>query len=248
VANRAESSEVDGVPMGSVTRIGIVVGGTRGNKVGLDGGPWEAGQPWRFEPDPDGEYLQGPFQYSTAVDRDGDGLIRTSRGLGDVLSWSNADGVDSLGGVSTADDELIITYTRTRGTGARTVAVDRNNDAWVGGTNWWHELLSGETGLPIENMHFNLGGGGYGGLVDGNGVLWSTLYGDGLIRFVPDPLDPPGVGQVLGNATGDYGIGLDPVTGHLWHSSYYSGNLYELDPLGNWSTCTRSRRKCSICG
>jgi YD repeat-containing protein len=233
VTNRAESSEVDGVPMGSVTRIGIVVGGTRGNKVGLDGGPWEAGQPWQFAPDPDGQYLQGPFQYSTAVDRDGDGLIRTSRGLADVLSWSNAEGVDSLGGVSTADDELIITYTRTRGTAPRTVAVDRNNDAWVGGTNLWHELLSGETGLPVDGMHFNRGAGGYGGLVDGDGVLWSTRYGDGLIRFVPNPLEPPGVGQVLGNATGDYGIGLDPATGHLWHSSYDSGNLYELDPLGN---------------
>ncbi|TVS19191.1 MAG: hypothetical protein EA424_09215, partial [Planctomycetaceae bacterium] len=233
VANRAESSEIDGVRMGSVTRIGVVVGGTRGNKVSLDGSPWEEGQPWKFQPDPDGQYLQGPFQYSTAVDRDGDGLIRTSRGLEDVLSWSNADGVDSHGGVSTADDELITVYTRTLATGARTVAIDRNNDAWVGGTNTWHELLSGQTGLPIEDMAFNLNAGGYGGLVDGDDVLWSTLFGDGLLRFVPDRNDPPGVGQVLGNATGDYGIGLDPNTGHLWHASYNSGRLYELDAQGN---------------
>jgi len=230
VGNRDESSLVDGFPAGSVTRIGVILGGVRGNKVDNGDGTYSV------DPDPEGEYLQGPFQYSTAVDRDGDGLIKTSRGLGHILDWTNAGGSDSLGGVSTADDELILNYTRTVGAGTRTVAVDGNNDVWVGGrTDYDHEKISGETGMPIPGTYFNFGAGGYGGLVDGNGVLWSARSGLGLLRFVPDPENPPGTGHVLGNNTGDYGLALDVTTGHIWHSSRYGGNLhlYELDSNGN---------------
>jgi RHS repeat-associated protein len=234
VANRDEYSEVtrpgeDPDAMGSVTRIGVIAGGTRGRK-NPDGS---------FTPDPDGEYLQGPFDYSTAIDRDGDGLIRTSRGLGDILPWTNSEGVDSLGGVSSAEDELILNYTRTVGSGTRTVAVDPNNDIWVGGfyddlfyNEHDHEKISGETGLPVPGTRFNLGTGGYGGLVDGHGVLWSARGPRGLLRFVPNPNPPPaGVGQTF-NDRGNYGLALDPQTGHIWHSSYYGAYLYELDASG----------------
>ncbi len=247
VGNRDEFQSVNGVPMGSVTRIGVVIGGERGNKVDSSGNPWVSGE-WFFQADDDGEYLQGPFDYSTAVDRDGDGLIRTSRGLGNILSWSNADGNqdgmgdDTLGGVSTAEDELILNYTRTKPAAVRLVAVDANNDVWVGSQHgvWvdpvtvyynWHEKLSGETGQRIDGTQFDYDAGGYGGFVDGNGVLWSARYGQGLLRFTPSTINPPGVGQVLGNNTGDYGIALDPNTGHVWHAG--NSVLYELDPLGN---------------
>jgi hypothetical protein len=189
VANRFEQSG----DKGSVTRIGVAVGGTRGRKVDQDGHDWVkdvSTGPWSFVPDPGGQYLQGPFKYSTAVDRDGDGLIRTSRGLGHVLDWTNDDGQgnhpDSDGGVETAEDELILNYTRTVGSGTRTVAVDRNNDIWVGGHfDRDHEKISGETGSPVPGTEFNFGAGGYGGLVDGKGVLWSARSGTGLLRFDP---------------------------------------------------------------
>ena len=59
-----------------------------------------------------GGYLAPPFAYNTCLDRDGDGLIRTSSGLGDILAWTNDAGADTEGGVTTAEDECIINYVR----------------------------------------------------------------------------------------------------------------------------------------
>lgn len=216
VANRDES----GGGMGSVTRVALVIGGIRCDADGT--------------PNPGGQYLKPPFQYSTAVDRDGDGLIKTSYGLGNILPWSNAGSADSNGGVSTAEDECIINYTRTVGSGTRTVAVDANNDVWVGGLNDTdHEKLSGVTGQPVPGTQFNFNAGGYGGLIDGNGVLWSARGGTGLLRFVPNATPPPaGTATMLGNSWGDYGLGIDPATGNIWHSSYGSGFVSVYLPDG----------------
>lgn len=225
VANRDECSESpagSGNFKGSVVRIGLVIGGMR-----VDAGG---------NPDPFGQYLSPPFQYSTCVDQDGDGLIRTSSGLSNILPWSNAGGADTHGGVSTADDECIINYTRVTGCGTRTLAVDPNNDVWVGGcSDQDHEKLNGVTALPIAGTQFNLGCGGYGGLIDGNGILWSTRCG-GLARY--DTV--MGIGGCFPNDRGDYGLGIDPNTAHIWHSSLSSGGvhgpccrLYEFDSAGN---------------
>jgi streptogramin lyase len=166
VTNRDQSSG----GKGSVARIGIVQGGTRTLADGT--------------PDPTGQFLSGPFAYNTCLDRDSDGLLRTSLGLTNILPWTNAGGVDTNGGVATAQDECIINYTRVTGTNARTVAVDANNDVWVGGLgNLNHEKLSGATGQPIAGTQFNLGCGGYGGFVHPNGTLWSARGGNGLLRY-----------------------------------------------------------------
>ena len=42
------------------------------------------------------------------VDRNGNGTIDTSTGLGDIKPWTNLGGADDNGGVSTAADECII--------------------------------------------------------------------------------------------------------------------------------------------
>ncbi len=213
VANRNEFGESpagSGDLKGSAVRVGLTIGGERSTADGTV--------------DPAGQYLKPPFQYSTCLDRDGDGLIKTSRGLGDILAWSNAGGVDSHGGVATAEDECIITYTRVAGTGARTLAVDANNDVWVGGLgDRDHERLDGETGLPIAGTAFNLGCGGYGGLIDASGVLWSS---NPPLRY--DPATATGACLPIGN----YGLGLDPASGHVWMSQCGDG-LCELDAAGN---------------
>ena len=204
-----------------MVRIGLLIGGTRVNADRT--------------PNPNGQYLMPPYQYNTCVDRDGDGLIKTSNGLGNILSWSNAGGADANGGVSTAEDECIINYTRVTGTNTRTVAVDANNDLWTGGLgNLDHEKLSGVTGQPIPGTQFNLGCGGYGGIVDGNGVLWSARGGGGLLRFVPNGSPPPaGSGTCLDFSKGDYGLGIDPQTGHIWHTFLFGNAVAELDAAGN---------------
>ncbi len=238
VSNRAEGGFLNGQARGSVTRVGLVIGGTRGDKDPITGA---------FTPNPNGEYLQGPFAYSTCTDRDGDGLIRTSRGLGNVLAWSNAGSADSAGGVSTADDECIINYTRITGANARTVAIDANNDVWTGGLgDQDHEKLDGVTGQPVAGTQFNLGAGGYGGLVDANGILWSARGGSGLLRYDPST----GTGVTLGNSCGDYGIGIDPATGNIWHTFLSGGLIAVRDPagacLGTFSYGSANAQGCAV--
>ncbi len=168
VANRAELGESGGESKGSVARIGLVLGGTRVDENG--------------SPETDGAYLAPPFAYNTCLDRDGDGRLRTSGGIFDVLAWPNAGGADTHGGVSTAEDECLINYTRVTGAYTRTIAIDPDNDVWVGGpVDRDHEKLDGDTGEPIAGSQINFPAcGGYGGLVDGDAVLWSA---SGLLRY-----------------------------------------------------------------
>jgi PKD repeat protein len=216
VTNRdeAETRTLDGIntQWGSATRIGLIVGGTRSNADGT--------------PNPSGEYLKPPFEYNTCGDKNGDGLIRTSRGLGNILGWPNTSGVDHDGGVETAVDECIQFYVRVRGINTRTVAIDANNDAWIGGANNWHEKVDGETGQRIPNTAFNLGCGGYGGLIDRNGILWSARFGNGLLRYDTNTR----TGVCLGNSHGDYGLGVDPVTGNIWHTTLNGARVVKLNP------------------
>jgi hypothetical protein len=215
VSNRdewGESPASSGNYKGSVARIGLVIGGTR---VNADGSL-----------NPVGDYLAAPFQYSTCVDRDGDGKLKTSRGLGDIRPWTNTGGADADGGVSTAEDECIINYTRVTGTGTRTVAIDANNDVWVGGIgDYDHEKLSGVTGLPVPGTQINFGCGGYGGLIDGNGVLWSGP--SPLLRFDPSTM----TGVCLDSTTigWAYGLGIDPNTGHIWITDNSVPQVRELN-------------------
>lgn len=206
VANRNESSG----GKGSVTRIGLIIGGTRVNADGT--------------PNPTGQYLAPPFDYSTCTDRDGDGLLKTSRGLSNILPWTNAGGADNNGGVSTAEDECIINYTRVIGTGTRTVAIDANNDVWVGGTgNRQHEKLSGVTGNPIPATQIYPSCGGYGGFIDGYGVLWSARN---LLRY-----DPATNSQLCISLSNSYGLAADN-DGNVWNSRWTNHTVTKLAPNG----------------
>ncbi|WP_433272852.1 hypothetical protein ACQPZF_17500 [Actinosynnema sp. CS-041913] len=198
---------------GSVTRVGITLGGTRVDAAGT--------------PDANGAYLQGPFGYNTCVDRDGDGRYATSRGLGDIRPWTNAGGADDGGGVTTAADECLITYRRVAGTNTRTVAVDSNNDLWTGGSNTRHEKISGVDGAPVTPP-FSLGCGGYGGLVDQAGTLWSARFGANLLRYEPGTA----TGACLDTSHGDYGLGMDPRTGEIWHTKVAGNQVVKLAPDG----------------
>ena len=215
----------DWVTKGSVTRIGLVIGGTRG---------WiqtnETGTVTNFVIDPKGEYLQPPFKYCTAIDRNHDGYIHTSFGLTNLLHWDQSQsGTNDLGGVSSADDECIVNYTRVYSQSTRTVAVDTNNDVWVGGYGDRNfEKLDGTTGLPIPGTATNWGGGGYGGLVDGRGVLWSSGQDNALLlRY------DPATGTATNLTTpGNYGLGIDPTTGEIWHTALYGGTVAKISPTG----------------
>lgn len=161
------------------------------------------------------------------VDRNDNGVIDTSTGLGDVRPWLNPAGVDDAGGVSSAEDECIIHYVRTSGTAARTVAVDANNDVWVGGYgNRVHELIDGGTGTIVPGTTFGADCGGYGGLVDGNGVLWSARGGGALLRY--DPATSTGTCISISNS---YGLGVDS-SGNVWNAQWSNNTITKIAPDG----------------
>lgn len=118
------------------------------------------------------------FDYNT------NGVLDTSTGLGDILPWPNLDGNCTDDDVSQARDELIQVYRVIAANvdadsywdpmGTRTVAVDRENHVWVGGSvNRYHLRINGQTGAMLTPGAVRACGG-YGGLVDCDGVLWSA--------------------------------------------------------------------------
>ncbi len=182
----------------------------------------------------------GLLEHNQCVDRNGNGQIDTSTGLGDVKSWSNAGGADTNGGVTTAEDECIIHYVRTSGTYVRHVSVDANNDVWVGGFgNRKFNLIDGATG-SIKKTVGPFPCGGYGGLIDGNGVLWSArLTNSGLLRY------DPATGQHSCLPVYAYGMNID-TSGNIWVAEWTRNRIAKVSSagqvLGRYSTggsCSR---------
>ena len=190
----------------------------------------------------------GPFTYSTAVDRDEDGLIKTSRGLGDILAWVNGtdgDGGGAAGGPATvedADDELVLVYQRVSGENIRQVSVDENNNIWTGanfGNNNTFNLLDGIDGQILGE--FDIGAGGYGGLVDGNGVLWAAsragsnaglTNGVGLLRYDTNgTVDTADDTSSIIESPNSYGLGVDS-NGSVWNAQWTSGTIRKFTSSG----------------
>ncbi|MDA7910674.1 hypothetical protein N9274_01280 [Akkermansiaceae bacterium] len=204
---------------GSVIRVGFVDGGTRHIKD-------VAGN---FVPNPNGEYIIGGTPSPSVVDRDGDGAIRTSTGLGNTLQWDFANsGINDAGGVSAANDECITNFVRTQSSKNRALALDSNNDLWVGGTgNNIYQHIDGQTGTRLAAHSIP---GGYGALIDGNDVLWSVRNGIG-VQWV-DLSDPDNL-QTSISAGGAYGIGIDPCNNEIFVGSSITGGLLrEYDAAG----------------
>ena len=169
-------------------------------------------------------------------DRNTNGVIDTSTGLGDIKPWTNDGGADDNGGVSTAEDECIIKYVRVEGDNIRHVSVDANNDVWTAGnfgSDNAFDLVDGDTGAILAS--FDVGCGGYGGLVDGNGVLWSANRGPGsdrLLRY--DTKNTVTTGDDTSaclTASNSYGLGIDS-NGNIWHSQFTSNTILKFQPDG----------------
>lgn len=161
----------------------------------------------------------------------------------DRLGWSNAGGVDSGGGTSTASDKAITNYLRTEGANVRHVSVDKDNNVWAGGGpldagDQVFQLYNGTTGAAIADpdgagpkvtRFGDNNTGGYGGLVDGNGVIWSAgLNGNTLTR-----MDPATGVRMTVNQAGrqSYGLGIDN-NGVIWNATWTNNTLDKINADG----------------
>ena len=171
----------------------------------------------------------GLVENGQCVDRNGNGIIETSTGFGDIKPWTNLNGADTNGGVSTAADECIIHYTKVNSFGTRHVSVTKENDIWVSGTSGRRfDLLDGITG-QIKRAEPTVGFGGYGGLIDKNGVIWSS---NPMLRW---DTSKPLTGANGGNWTGfnhpSYGLCIDSG-GNVWNTSFGNGQIRKFAPNG----------------
>ncbi|HEV8427371.1 MAG TPA: RHS repeat-associated core domain-containing protein [Pyrinomonadaceae bacterium] len=171
----------------------------------------------------------GLVENGQCVDRNGNGVIDTSTGFNNIRPWTNAGNADTNGGVSTAQDECILHYTRVNSFGTRHVAVNTDNDIWVSGTSGQRfDLIDGVTG-QIKRAELSVGFGGYGGLIDRNGVIWSA---NPMLRWdTSKPLNGPNGVNWRGYSHPSYGLCIDSL-GNVYNTSYGNGTIRKFSPDG----------------
>jgi uncharacterized repeat protein (TIGR01451 family) len=196
--------------------------------VGLDGSVWAGNR------NQSSAIHVGLLEANQCVDRNANGTIETSSGYGDVLPWPGGSGGNSSP-VSSAGDECILHYVDTAGGDARHVSVDPDGDIWIAstGTRIFHEI-DPVTGAVIRTAGpFSCGG--YGGLVDGAGVIWSaTASGAGVLRYDPDAAASATNPRCVPIA--NYGMAVD-ANGYVWVSTLGNGTVSKVAPDGStWQT------------
>ncbi|MBI5119134.1 hypothetical protein HZA56_21930 [Candidatus Poribacteria bacterium] len=178
----------------------------------------------------------GLLEANNCVDRNGNGTIETSTDVnnngiidaGEILCWQC--------------DECLLNYVTVGAGNPRAVAVDANNDVWIGGGvtggNRYIQLLDGETGVIMRTINIGalVGAWAYGALVDGNGILWVSTHesaGGSVLRIDPSlPDGDPNLVRVIPLATGlVYGIGIDS-NGNVFASGWTYRRLAKIAPNG----------------
>ena len=190
--------------------------------VAIDGSVWVGHR------GPGGVTHVGQSELNQCIDRNGDSVIQTSTGYGDVLAWP---GVDS--DAVNAADECIIHHVDTNAVGlfdSRHMSIDASNNLWVGdfagGGNFVR--INGATGTvasPVKDTPC----GGYGGLIDGNGVIWSAQ--GSLLRWDPNAPDSGSNPACVNAGHGVYGVAIDS-NGFIWTSSLFGGTVSKLSNDG----------------
>ena len=195
--------------------------------VSLDGSVWMGHR------GPGGVTHVGLVELNQCVDRNGNGTIETSGAYGDVKPWP---GIDS--NATAAEDECILHHVDTDtvlggSADSRHMSIDANNKLWVGSFNSGHAFvrINGTTGA-IETAPRYFACGGYGGLIDENGVIWSAnANGSGLLRWDPNAADSPTNPRCVA-VPSVYGLAVDP-NGWVWVSALFGNQVWKVSPDGN---------------
>lgn len=170
----------------------------------------------------------GVAETGQCVDRNHNGVIDTSTGYGDVKDWPTGD-------ASNAQDECILNYVPTYGGDARHLSVDSAGDIWVGNFSDYgypsvHRFnkVDPSTGTIVQTQETPCGG--YGGLIDREGVIWSSTGGYQLLRW------DAGAPIVAGENPRCidipvYGLAEDSH-GNIWASDLSGGVVRKLSSTG----------------
>lgn len=108
------------------------------------------------------------------------------------------------------------------------MSIDANNNLWAGdfaGGGVFRQY-DGDTGALLQGP-LDLPCGGYGGLIDGNGVIWSATSGGGLLRW--DTAQPVASATCLPYP--HYGLAIDGA-GNVWASTFGPGQVRKFAPDG----------------
>jgi RHS repeat-associated protein len=163
------------------------------------------------------------------IDKNHNGKLDTSIGQDDIKPWPNPSGVNTNGGVSAAEDELIVRYVKATATNLRHISVDGQDNVWVGGVGVQNfDLIDHNTGTIIRTEPAN-GRGGNGGFIDFDNVLWSTGR---FLRWQANlPLSsvPPTPWNIPDNS---WGVAKDPL-GNVWVTYDPSEVVYKYAPDGH---------------
>ena len=200
--------------------------------VAIDGSVWVGHR------GPGGVTHVGIQELNQCIDRNGNGTIETSSAYGDVKPWPGSDS-----NVANAQDECILHHVNTHLTpyfmsDSRHMSIDANNKLWVGdyvgGSRFVR--IDGTSGA-VETGVFDWNCGGYGGLIDGNGVIWSASSGGSVLRWDPNaPLVNPNGSAVGSNPRciplNNYGMAID-ANGYVWVSVLSGSVVYKIHPSGD---------------
>ncbi|MGH9201571.1 MAG: hypothetical protein ACRD2A_10090, partial [Vicinamibacterales bacterium] len=192
--------------------------------VALDGSVWVGHR------GPGGVTHVGLVELNQCVDRNGNGTIETSTGYGDVKLWP---GSSSL--AADAQDECILHHVDTDALGmsdSRHMSIDKNNKLWVGDFAGGHHFVRvNGTTAAVETPVRTFDCGGYGGLIDKNGVIWSANGGaNGLLRWNPDVPDSADNPRCIDIPV--YGLAIDP-NGFVWAGQLSGDAVRKVSPDGN---------------
>ncbi|GGQ42938.1 hypothetical protein GCM10010166_08940 [Couchioplanes caeruleus subsp. azureus] len=224
---------------GTIAKIDTVTGAVKGEYATTSDGD-NLHNPSRTSVANDGSVWAGNRNQSSVIhvglvetgqceDRNGNGTIETSTGYGNVLAWPGGSNGNSSA-ASAALDECIRHYVDTQGSDARHLSVDAAGDVWVGSTSRAFQKVDGVDGTIVAGSARTMPCGGYGGLIDGNGVLWSAVGASTLLRWDPNAVDSATNPRCLNVPA--YGLAFDSQN-NVWASTLNSSQLvYKVSPDG----------------
>ncbi|MEN8216106.1 MAG: NHL repeat-containing protein [Pseudomonadota bacterium] len=146
---------------------------------------------------------------TTSEDSDGNCLIEGS----ELLNWG--------------EDEAILLRIDVD-SGPRALAIDADNNVWIGGYGKNMGYYNGETGEELKNIH--IGRYCYGALIDSKGTLWISNSSKSSLTRIDDP---SGAHTMTFIPTGDgwvYGISIDQ-DGYIYTSAWGNNRLRKYDPV-----------------